>query len=191
MNDDVVNLPYSIMSTNDLSKDVLTQVSDLIASFTPLRNLIVVDPTTNTATVNANATSADKLKTPRRIRLVQDVTGEVNFDGSLDVDITATIDKTAIGLNNVDNTSDANKPVSTATQTALDAKANVSHTHVIQDVTGLQTALDNKLDKVNGTATNLTTDKLVVSNTNPVSLMMANTSARYIVTGKQIGRAHV
>lgn len=32
--------------------------------------------------------------------------------------------KTAISLNNVDNTSDANKPVSTATQTALDDKAD-------------------------------------------------------------------
>jgi hypothetical protein len=36
----------------------------------------------------------------------------------------ATLDKTAVGLGNVDNTSDANKPVSTATQTALDAKTN-------------------------------------------------------------------
>ena len=34
----------------------------------------------------------------------------------------ATLNKTAVGLGNVDNTSDANKPVSTATQTALDAK---------------------------------------------------------------------
>lgn len=34
-----------------------------------------------------------------------------------------TLDKTAVGLNNVDNTSDLNKPVSTATQTALDLKA--------------------------------------------------------------------
>jgi hypothetical protein len=33
-----------------------------------------------------------------------------------------TLDKTAVGLANVDNTSDANKPVSTATQTALNAK---------------------------------------------------------------------
>ncbi len=36
----------------------------------------------------------------------------------------ATLNKTAVGLGNVDNTSDANKPVSTATQTALDAKTN-------------------------------------------------------------------
>lgn len=34
-----------------------------------------------------------------------------------------TLDKTAVGLANVDNTSDAGKPISTATQTALDAKA--------------------------------------------------------------------
>lgn len=35
-----------------------------------------------------------------------------------------TLDKSAVGLSNVDNTSDANKPVSTATQTALNAKQN-------------------------------------------------------------------
>jgi len=40
------------------------------------------------------------------------------------------LDKTAIGLSNVDNTSDANKPISTATQTALDLKAD--KTGVIQ-----------------------------------------------------------
>jgi hypothetical protein len=35
-----------------------------------------------------------------------------------------TLDKTAVGLGNVDNTSDANKPVSSATTTALNTKAN-------------------------------------------------------------------
>jgi len=35
----------------------------------------------------------------------------------------ALLTKSVVGLGNVDNTSDANKPVSTATQTALDAKA--------------------------------------------------------------------
>lgn len=33
-----------------------------------------------------------------------------------------TLDKSAVGLSNVDNTSDANKPISTATQTALNSK---------------------------------------------------------------------
>jgi len=36
------------------------------------------------------------------------------------------ITKTMVGLGNVDNTSDANKPISTATQTALDAKMTTS-----------------------------------------------------------------
>lgn len=35
--------------------------------------------------------------------------------------------KVSVGLDNVDNTSDANKPISTATQTALDAKQDVSN----------------------------------------------------------------
>jgi hypothetical protein len=43
-----------------------------------------------------------------------------------------TLDKTAVGLANVDNTSDANKPVSTAQQTALNAKQDtlVSGTNI-------------------------------------------------------------
>lgn len=56
--------------------------------------------------------------------------------------------KTDVGLGNVDNTADADKPISTATQTALDAKANSSHVHAISGVTGLQTALDSKANLV-------------------------------------------
>jgi len=39
-----------------------------------------------------------------------------------------TLDKTAVGLANVDNTSDASKPISTATQTALNTKATTART---------------------------------------------------------------
>ncbi|KAB2733638.1 hypothetical protein [Brucella intermedia] len=39
---------------------------------------------------------------------------------------TAAMNKAAVGLGNVDNTSDVNKPVSTAMQTALNAKANLN-----------------------------------------------------------------
>lgn len=55
-----------------------------------------------------------------------------------------TLAKADVGLGNVDNTSDANKPISTATQSALDGKAASSHTHAIANVTGLQAALDGK-----------------------------------------------
>lgn len=40
------------------------------------------------------------------------------------------ITKGMVGLGSVDNTSDANKPISTATQTALDGKAAASHIHI-------------------------------------------------------------
>lgn len=45
-----------------------------------------------------------------------------------------TITKTDISLGNVDNTSDANKPVSSAQQTALDAKANITSVVGTQDI---------------------------------------------------------
>ena len=40
-----------------------------------------------------------------------------------------TLAKADVGLANVDNTSDASKPISTATQTALNGKAATNHTH--------------------------------------------------------------
>jgi len=39
--------------------------------------------------------------------------------------------KSSLGLENVDNTSDANKPVSTATQTALDLKQNLTYNYPV------------------------------------------------------------
>jgi hypothetical protein len=48
--------------------------------------------------------------------------------------------KADVGLSNVDNTSDANKPISSATQTALNGKANSSHTHASSDITDFTSA---------------------------------------------------
>ena len=55
-----------------------------------------------------------------------------------------TLVKADVALSNVDNTSDAGKPISTATQAALDGKAGISHGHVIADVASLQSSLDAK-----------------------------------------------
>jgi len=52
--------------------------------------------------------------------------------------------KAQVGLDKVDNTADLDKPISDATQAALDAKAAASHVHAIANVTGLQAALDGK-----------------------------------------------
>lgn len=42
--------------------------------------------------------------------------------------------KAAVGLGDVDNTSDLDKPVSTATQTALNGKADSSHSHTLGNI---------------------------------------------------------
>ena len=49
----------------------------------------------------------------------------------------AGVTKTHVGLGSVDNTSDANKPVSTATQTALDLKANLASPTFTGTVSGI------------------------------------------------------
>jgi len=54
------------------------------------------------------------------------------------------LSKADVGLANADNTSDALKPVSIATKSALDGKSNLGHAHAIADVTSLQTVLDAK-----------------------------------------------
>ena len=46
-----------------------------------------------------------------------------------------------VGLNNVDNTADLDKPISTAVQTALDNKANIKHTHKKSDITDFPNSL--------------------------------------------------
>jgi hypothetical protein len=57
---------------------------------------------------------------------------------------TVTLAKADVGLGSVDKTSDAAKPISITTQTALNGKANSSHSHAVADVSRLQTALDGK-----------------------------------------------
>lgn len=51
-----------------------------------------------------------------------------------------------IGLGNVDNTADIDKPISTATQTALDGKADTGHTHTVSDITDMPEYLTKETD---------------------------------------------
>ena len=97
------------------------------------------------------------------------------------------IDKAHVGLGNADNTSDANKPVSTATQTALDGKATTSHSHIIGDVTGLQTALDGKADTshthggIQLVHTYVSDETSLVSTNQPVAERFFLNTHRYVV----------
>jgi hypothetical protein len=66
----------------------------------------------------------------------------------------ATVSKSTVGLSNVDNTSDINKPISTLTQAALDDKAEINDATISTTTTWssdkieeeIQTIVDNTLD---------------------------------------------
>ena len=88
-----------------------------------------------------------------------------------------TLDKTNVGLSNVDNTSDANKPVSTAMQTALNAKVDensaisgATKTKITYDAKGLVTS---GTDATTGDITEDTDKKYV---TDAEKVILSNTS---------------
>lgn len=69
----------------------------------------------------ANGGTGATTASAARTALGATATGDALFTAA-----SAAAAKTTLSLNNVDNTSDANKPVSTATQTALNLKANIA-----------------------------------------------------------------
>ena len=91
-----------------------------------------------------DAGGAEQLNDLSDVIISQPASGEFfRYDGDEWVNDTA--NKSDVGLGNVDNTSDANKPISTATQTALDLKA---------DITSVPTELDDLNDvQIIGTPT--------------------------------------
>ena len=74
----------------------------------------------------------------------------------------AALTKSSVGLANVDNTSDANKPVSTATQTALDLKANKAAPTFTGTVTASNDLVVDGNLTVNGTTFNASSTSIVI-----------------------------
>ena len=151
-------------------------------SGTDLSSSVANSTTTPVITLNvpdASATARGVISTSP-----QTIAGDKTFTGT-----TSGITKSMVGLNNVDNTSDVNKPVSTATQTALNLKQDtlVSGTNIktinsnsilgsgnisissavawggitgtLSSQTDLQTALDSKVDE-NAAITGATKTKI-------------------------------
>ena len=138
--------------------------------------------------------------------------GKIAYDHSQTTGNPHGTTKNDIGLGNVDNTSDLNKPISTATQQALnnkldkggyagtasdlkteiDGKANTSHTHSISDITNLQTSLDNKQNAIGYTPENLVnkaTDLLSPDNTKyPTTLAVVNETKKATITVELISQ---
>ena len=92
--------------------------------------------TTKAGEASGFADSAEESAIAAALSAQQAGAGQVNADWNATSGIAMILNKPAIlgtaadfGLGNVDNTSDADKPISTATQTALDGKAATSHNH--------------------------------------------------------------
>lgn len=100
------------------------------------------------------------------------------------------LSKNSVGLGNVDNTSDKNKPVSTATQTALDNKVDI--------VTGKSLVLDTEITKLAGLKTQTELDTSIInakkSGTDAqtaINKHIKDTSNPHNVTKTQVGLSNV
>ena len=103
------NSDYTTSSFNTITLSAAAAVNDIIEVIT-VTNLNSVNTYTQ---AEINSTFAPK--------------ANPTFTGSV-----SGITKSMVGLGNIDNTTDANKPVSTATQTALDLKANKGAFNYVQ-----------------------------------------------------------
>jgi hypothetical protein len=174
-----------------ISTAIGTEVTDRNAAISTAIGTEVNDRNTAIGTHSADTTAVHGIADTSALALTATVDSALalksNIEGptftgtvtvpTLSVTTTATgITKSMVGLDSVDNTADSAKPVSTATQTALDLKANlaaptftgtvvlpsttsigdVSSTELgyLNDVTSaIQTQLDDKLSKTGGTMT--------------------------------------
>ena len=160
----IKNLPKLLKFIGGSRGSTLTNISSSTTDLT-----IVNSTTTPVLTV----VSAPKLTTARNIN-------GVAFDGTTNITITDStkepvvtvgtvsqyyrgdktfqiLDKTSVGLNNVDNTSDVNKPISNATQIALNLKTN--NTRLISTVSPLAGGGDLLTDRI--LTTSMSTNKLI------------------------------
>lgn len=113
----------AVTSVNTQTGDVVLTKSDL--------GLSNVD---NTSDINKPISTATQTALNGKEPLITSGTTSQYFRGDKTFQ---TLDKSAVGLSNVDNTSDANKPISIATQTALNAKQDTSEKNQPNGYVGL------------------------------------------------------
>jgi len=135
----------------DLATDTLTRATILASSnagaavnwSAGTRDIVVTftaDAFNQLETSTANVTAAGALMDSEvdaniKTLVLPASTTISTFGASLVDDAAAVNARTTLGLGNVDNTSDADKPVSTATQTALDAKVALAGDTMTGDLT--------------------------------------------------------
>jgi len=105
------NLEYSTPTGGGDVTGAASSVNNNIAVFDGTTGKVIKDGGETIASINSTIAGKEPIITAGTTG--QYFRGDKTFQ---------TLDKAAVGLGNVDNTSDANKPISSATQTALDAK---------------------------------------------------------------------
>jgi uncharacterized protein (TIGR02145 family) len=107
---------------------------------------------TDTSALNLTSRLATKLNATDTAYLSNRINAKVPINNPTFTGTVAGIDKTMVGLGNVDNTTDAGKPISTATQTALDLKVPINNPTFTGTVGGISKTMvglpnvDNTLD---------------------------------------------
>ncbi len=101
-----------------------------------------------------------------------------------------------LGLGNIDNTSDAAKPISTATKAALDLKANVSDVTAAlaakADTGVIKAYVDSKIVSSNSTSSNQSSSSTTISNISNVALALkANTTDVTLALAAKADTAYV
>lgn len=144
---------YAALSHNHTSSNI-TDFNSSVSGLLPVKNVVgsgyinIVSTTGNYTVSVTGLQPSGSYASSVHSHAISDVTG---LQSALDLKaplanptFTGTvsgISKSMVGLGNVDNTSDANKPISTATQTALDNKAASSHTHTASNITDFNTSV--------------------------------------------------
>jgi hypothetical protein len=115
-------------------------VTDKLSSYVTTSALTAADYVTNTSLqtnyVSKSLLSLYAYATNSSVQATYAPLLNPSFSGTV-----TGINKSMVGLANVDNTSDANKPVSSATQTALNLKANLSNPTFTGSVSGITSSM--------------------------------------------------
>ena len=113
-------IPTTIARTSDIAAQIATVVNGAPATFDTLKEIADYIATDQTAASSLTTLVGTKLSSSTAASTYAPLTSPT-FTGTV-----SGITKSMVGLENVDNTTDALKPISQATQTALDAKLAIS-----------------------------------------------------------------
>jgi hypothetical protein len=113
-------IPSTIARTSDITTAIANVVNGAPSSFDTLKELSDALAADETAAATLTTLVGTKLSAATAATTYAPIASPT-FTGTING-----ITKTMVGLGNVDNTSDSSKPISTATQSALDTKLTIS-----------------------------------------------------------------